>query len=86
MGTDIVSIDFIIGFEVFIILNRLASTIFQQLVAADSASETFSNLKRLHGLMPYFMMKGILKVSNPMAMIRGKHPSHTELAQILTRG
>ncbi|KAF8607628.1 hypothetical protein BDV93DRAFT_536552 [Ceratobasidium sp. AG-I] len=49
----------------------LASTIFQQLVATDSASETLSNLKRLHGLMPYFVMKGILKVSNPMAMIRG---------------
>ncbi|KAJ1308617.1 hypothetical protein OPQ81_004315 [Rhizoctonia solani] len=49
----------------------LASTIFQHLVAADSASETLANLKRLHGLMPYFVMKGILKVSNPMAMIRG---------------
>ncbi|KAH7343830.1 hypothetical protein B0J17DRAFT_644137 [Rhizoctonia solani] len=49
----------------------LASTIFQQLVAADSASETLASLKRLHGLMPYFVMKGILKVSNPMAMIRG---------------
>jgi hypothetical protein len=40
-------------------------------VAADTASETFAQLKRLHGLMPYFMLKGILKVSNPMAMIRG---------------
>ncbi|CAE6409179.1 unnamed protein product [Rhizoctonia solani] len=49
----------------------LASTIFQHLVATDSASETLANLKRLHGLMPYFVMKGILKVSNPMAMIRG---------------
>ncbi|KDN50935.1 hypothetical protein RSAG8_00564, partial [Rhizoctonia solani AG-8 WAC10335] len=49
----------------------LASTIFQHLVAADSASETLTSLKRLHGLMPYFVMKGILKVSNPMAMIRG---------------
>ncbi|CAE6448712.1 unnamed protein product [Rhizoctonia solani] len=49
----------------------LASTIFQHLVAADSASETLTGLKRLHGLMPYFVMKGILKVSNPMAMIRG---------------
>ncbi|KDQ20745.1 hypothetical protein BOTBODRAFT_26762 [Botryobasidium botryosum FD-172 SS1] len=49
----------------------LASAIFQQLVASDSASETFANLKRLHGLMPYFMLKGILKISNPIAMIRG---------------
>lgn len=49
----------------------LASTIFQQLIAADSASETFSSLKRLHGLMPYTVMKGILRISNPVGMIRG---------------
>ncbi|KAG9019527.1 hypothetical protein FRB90_000836 [Tulasnella sp. 427] len=49
----------------------LASTIFQQLIAADSASETFASLKRLHGLMPYTVMKGILKISNPVGMIRG---------------
>ncbi|KAG8931592.1 hypothetical protein FRC01_001097 [Tulasnella sp. 417] len=49
----------------------LASAIFQQLIAADSASETFSSLKRLHGLMPYTVMKGILKISNPVGMIRG---------------
>ncbi|KAJ9127616.1 hypothetical protein QFC24_001026 [Naganishia onofrii] len=49
----------------------LAATIFQMFVAADSASDTFTQLKRIHGLMPYFMLKGILKVSNPMAMIRG---------------
>lgn len=52
-------------------LSSLASTIFQQLIAADSASETFASLKRLHGLMPYTVMKGILKVSNPVGMIRG---------------
>ncbi|TFY57913.1 hypothetical protein EVJ58_g6729 [Rhodofomes roseus] len=49
----------------------LASTVFQQFVAADTASETFAGLKRIHGLMPYFMMKTALKVSNPVAMIRG---------------
>ncbi|THV08533.1 hypothetical protein K435DRAFT_642163 [Dendrothele bispora CBS 962.96] len=49
----------------------LASTIFQQLVASDNASETFASLKRFHGLMPYFMLKAALKISNPMGMIRG---------------
>ncbi|KAG8914147.1 hypothetical protein FRC00_000761 [Tulasnella sp. 408] len=49
----------------------LASAIFQHLIAADSASETFASLKRLHGLMPYTVMKGILKISNPVGMIRG---------------
>lgn len=50
---------------------RLAATIFQVFVASDTASDTLTNLKRLHGLMPYFVLKGILKISNPMAMIRG---------------
>jgi len=50
----------------------LAATIFQIFVASDTASDTLTNLKRIHGLMPYFMLKGILKVSNPMAMIRGQ--------------
>lgn len=49
----------------------LAATIFQLFVASDTASDTLAALKRIHGLMPYFVLKGILKISNPMAMIRG---------------
>ncbi|GJE84843.1 hypothetical protein PsYK624_009190 [Phanerochaete sordida] len=49
----------------------LASTVFQRFVAADNASETFAGLKRIHGMMPYFMLKAALKISNPVAMIRG---------------
>ncbi|KAF5370136.1 hypothetical protein D9758_001026 [Tetrapyrgos nigripes] len=48
----------------------MASTVFQQLVASDNASETFASLKRLHGLMPYFMLKTALRISNPIGMIR----------------
>lgn len=51
--------------------DRLASTVFQQFVAADDASENFAAMKRLHGLIPYFMLKGILRISNPVSMIRG---------------
>jgi Domain of unknown function in PX-proteins (DUF3818) len=58
-----------LGFASFIC--RLASTIFHHFIAADSASESFASLKRIHGLMPYFVLKGILKVSNPVSMIRG---------------
>jgi len=49
----------------------VASTVFHHFVAADDASESFASLKRLHGLMPYFMLKTVLKISNPIAMIRG---------------
>ncbi|KAG6844898.1 hypothetical protein H0H87_002597 [Tephrocybe sp. NHM501043] len=49
----------------------MASTVFHQFVASDNSSETFASLKRIHGLMPYFMLKAALKISNPIAMIRG---------------
>ena len=48
---------------------------FLQFVASDDASEKFANLKRLHGLMPYFMMKTALKISNPVSMIRSERSS-----------
>jgi len=51
--------------------SRLAATIFQLYVASDTASDTLAALKRIHSLVPYFMLKGILRISNPMAMIRG---------------
>ena len=53
--------------------GRLAATIFQLFVASDTASETLAALKRIHGLMPYFVLKGVLRISNPMAMIRGQY-------------
>lgn len=49
---------------------RLASTVFHHYIASDDASESLSGLKRIHGFMPYFMLKAALKISNPVAMIR----------------
>ncbi|KAF8265123.1 hypothetical protein EI94DRAFT_1736635 [Lactarius quietus] len=48
----------------------LASTVFHHFIAADDASESLAGLKRIHGYMPYFMLKAALKISNPVAMIR----------------
>ncbi|KAI0306987.1 hypothetical protein B0F90DRAFT_1622580 [Multifurca ochricompacta] len=48
----------------------LASTVFHHFIAADDASESLAGLKRIHGFMPYFMLKAALKISNPVAMIR----------------
>jgi len=62
-----------------------AATIFQHFVAADDSSEAFASLKRIHGLMPYFMLKAALKISNPIAMIRSQlHSSFTSF-QFMTR-
>ena len=48
-----------------------ASTLFHMFMGSDTSSELFAQLKRIHGLMPYFMLRGILRISNPVAMIRG---------------
>ncbi|BGP17909.1 hypothetical protein JCM10213_003916 [Rhodosporidiobolus nylandii] len=48
----------------------LASTIYQLFLGSDNSSSVFAQMKRMHGLMPYFMLRGILKVSNPVSMIR----------------
>ncbi|KAK4692607.1 hypothetical protein P7C70_g9092, partial [Phenoliferia sp. Uapishka_3] len=49
----------------------LASTIYQLFLGSDNSSSVFSQLKTIHGMMPYFMLRGILKISNPVAMVRG---------------
>jgi hypothetical protein len=72
MGTDIVSIitHHMLFHNPADIYLSLASTVFQQYVASDDASETFASLKRIHGLIPYFMLKAALRISNPISMIR----------------
>lgn len=48
-----------------------ASTLYSTFISSDTSSETFSGLKTIHGLMPYFVLRGILRISNPIAMVRG---------------
>ena len=39
-------------------------------VARDSSSRAFAHLKYMHSMMPYFVVRGILRISNPVAMMR----------------
>lgn len=48
----------------------LASALYQTFLGDDDGSATLAGLKRMHGLMPYWALKGILRISNPVAMIR----------------
>lgn len=48
----------------------MASGLFTMFVGRDSSSSTFAQLKYMHSVMPYFMIRSILKISNPMAMMR----------------
>lgn len=51
--------------------RSLASTVYQLFLGSDDSSSTFASLKRTHGMMPYFVMRSILRISNPIAMLRG---------------
>ncbi|KAG0240798.1 hypothetical protein BGW41_006656 [Actinomortierella wolfii] len=48
-----------------------ASTLHHLFTSSDDASINFAQLKRTHSLLPYRTMWGILKISNPMAMMKG---------------
>jgi len=49
----------------------MASTIYQIFLGSDNSSASFAQLKRMHAMIPYWAMRGVLKISNPVAMIRG---------------
>ncbi|KAF9185403.1 hypothetical protein BGZ50_003073 [Haplosporangium sp. Z 11] len=50
---------------------NFASTLYHVFTSSDDATLNLTQLKRTHMLMPYRTMWGILKVSNPMAMMKG---------------
>jgi hypothetical protein len=72
MGAHIVRHHYLSATRLPTLLLRLAATVFQHLVAADDASETLASVKRIHGLIPYMLLKAALKISNPIAMIRSR--------------
>ncbi|KAG0327035.1 hypothetical protein BGZ99_008485 [Dissophora globulifera] len=50
---------------------NFASTLYHVFTSSDDATLNFTQLKRTHMLLPYRTMWGILKISNPMAMMKG---------------
>lgn len=48
----------------------MASGLFSMFVGRDSSSRAFAHLKYMHSMMPYFVVRSILRISNPVAMMR----------------
>lgn len=48
----------------------LSSTIYQVFLGNDSGYEFYTQIKRLHKLMPYTMMAQIMRFTNPMGMMK----------------
>lgn len=51
-------------------LVQLAGVLFNLFIAKDTSPELFSQVKRLHNLLPYTAMRGILKLSNPAIIFK----------------
>lgn len=49
---------------------EIAATIYQLFLGQDSSYEFFSQIKRIHSLMPYTIMINILKFTNPMSIMK----------------
>lgn len=51
-------------------LIEVASAIYHILISRDDSPELFGQMKRLHQLMPYKVMQGILMMSNPALIMK----------------
>jgi hypothetical protein len=52
-------------------LNRVAATIYHLFLAEDNSPELFAQAKRIHGLVPYTLMKNVIRIANPAAVMSG---------------
>jgi hypothetical protein len=51
-------------------MSSFAYALHRQFLTSDTASENLANLKRTHSLMPYRTLSLMLKISNPMSMMK----------------
>ncbi|GMM57579.1 hypothetical protein DAKH74_041950 [Maudiozyma humilis] len=58
--------DFIEWFKIY-----FSSLIFQTFIGNDNSYGLYTQIRRLHKLMPYTMMEQIVKFTNPMAIMKG---------------
>lgn len=50
---------------------EFAATLYHMFMAEDNSPEFYSQIRRIHKMLPYSMLRGILHYSNPMAMMKG---------------
>ncbi|KAI1649770.1 succinate flavoprotein subunit [Daldinia loculata] len=50
---------------------EVAATIYHLFLAEDNSPELFAQLKRIHSLIPYTLMKNVIKLANPAAVMSG---------------
>ncbi|KAI1368723.1 succinate flavoprotein subunit [Xylaria arbuscula] len=50
---------------------EIAATIYHLFLAEDNSPELFAQLKRIHSLIPYTILKNVIKIANPAAVMSG---------------
>lgn len=48
--------------------DRVAATIYHLFLAEDNSTELFNQLKRIHSLFPYGIVKNVMRFANPMVL------------------
>ncbi|KAJ5459659.1 uncharacterized protein N7458_001211 [Penicillium daleae] len=50
---------------------EVAATVYHLFLAEDNSPEMFAQAKRIHGLVPYTLMKNVIRIANPAAVMSG---------------
>jgi hypothetical protein len=50
---------------------EIAATIYHLFLAEDNSPELFAQLKRIHSLVPYGVLKNVIRIANPAAVMSG---------------
>lgn len=51
--------------------SRVAATIYHLFLAEDNSPDLFAQLKRIHSMVPYTVMKNVIRIANPAAVMSG---------------
>jgi len=68
MATDRVLLNLILALRNMLTSYRVAATIYHLFLAEDNSAELFNQLKRIHSLFPYSIMKNVMRFANPIAL------------------
>ncbi|KAI1333410.1 succinate flavoprotein subunit [Xylariaceae sp. FL0255] len=50
---------------------EVAATVYHLFLAEDNSPEIFAQLKRIHSLIPYTLLKNVIRIANPAAVMSG---------------
>lgn len=52
-------------------MRRIAATVYHLFLAEDNSPELFAQAKRIHSLIPYSVLKNVIRIANPAAVMNG---------------